>query len=106
MSILHLLFHSPKNGIGMKRSPDLVQWRDVGELITLGQEGWSWAERRLTAGCVLDLRREPTIGKYLMFFHAGGPGKERTVDNEWANCSIALAWSDDLTTWHWPGKSE
>ena len=98
----YLLFHAPKNGIEMKRSPDLVHWRDVGELITLGQEGWSWAERRLTAGCVLDLRREPTIGKYLMFFHAGGPGKERTVDNEWANSSIALAWSDDLVTWDWP----
>ncbi len=44
-------------------------------------------------------------GKFLMFFHAGGPGKERTVDNEWANCSIAVAWRDDLTIWHWPGAA-
>jgi hypothetical protein len=100
----YLLFHSPANGIGMKRSPDLKQWRDIGEVITLGQENWRWAETRLTAGCVLDLRREPTIGKYLMFFHGGGPGKIRTQDNEYANMSIGIAWSDDLTTWHWPGK--
>jgi len=101
----YLLFHSPGNGIGMKRSRDLEQWRDVGEVITLGQELWSWAEARLTAGCVLDLRHEPTIGKYLMFFHGDGPGKERTQDNTYANCSIGIAWSDDLTTWQWPGKS-
>jgi hypothetical protein len=101
----YLLFHSPGNGIGMKRSPDLKQWRDVGQLITLGQKDWTWAETRLTAGCVVDLRREPAIGKYLMFFHGVGPGKTRTVDNAYANCSIGIAWSDDLTTWHWPGKS-
>ncbi len=64
----YLLFHSPRNGIGMKRSPDLKQWRDAGELITLGQKDWPWAEMRLTAGFALDLRLEPTIGKYLMFF--------------------------------------
>jgi hypothetical protein len=59
---------------------------------------------RLTAGCVLDLRHEPEIAKYLMFFHGGGPGKTRTQDNAYANCSIGIAWSDDLITWHWPGK--
>jgi beta-xylosidase len=101
----YLLFHSPANGVGMKRSPDLKHWRDVGELITLGQKDWTWAEMRLTAGCVLDLRHEPTIGKYLMFFHGGGPGKTRTQDNAYANCSIGLAWSDDLITWQWPDQS-
>jgi len=100
----YLLFHSPANGIGMKRSPDLEHWRNVGGLITLGQKDWSWAEMRLTAGCVLDLRHEPTIGRYLMFFHGGGPGKTRTQANAYANCSIGLAWSDDLQTWDWPGK--
>lgn len=102
----YLLFHSPHNGIGMKRSSDLKRWRDVGKLIVLGQKDWPWAETRLTAGCVLDLRNEPTIGKYLMFFHGSGPGKKKTQDNVYANCAIGIAWSDDLAIWHWPGKPD
>lgn len=100
----YLLLHSPENGIGVKRSPDLINWRDVGELITLGQAHWPWAERRLTAGVVLDLRKDPDFGKYLMFFHGEGPGKENTIDTFVANCSIGIAWSDDLASWDWPGK--
>ena len=100
----YLLFHSPHNGIGMKRSSDLKQWRDVGKLITLGQKDWSWAETRLTAGCVLDLRGEATIGRYLMFFHGGGPGTKKIQANTYANCSIGIAWSGDLKTWNWPGS--
>lgn len=100
----YLLFHSPHNGIGVKRSGDLKKWRDVGKLITLGQKNWNWAETRLTAGCVLDLRKEPAIGKYLMFFHGSGPGKNKTQNNVYANCAIGIAWSDDLKTWQWPGK--
>ncbi|MBC8373108.1 MAG: hypothetical protein H8E53_05905, partial [Planctomycetes bacterium] len=82
------------------------RWRDVGKLIVLGQKDWPWAETRLTAGCVLDLRNEPTIGKYLMFFHGSGPGKKKTQDNVYANCAIGIAWSDDLAIWHWPGKPD
>ncbi len=65
----YVLFHSPENGIGVRRSDDLKTWRDVGELITLGQKDWPWAQGRLTAGFVLDLRNEPAVGKYLLFFH-------------------------------------
>lgn len=100
----YLLFHSPRNGIGVKRSKDLEHWRDWGKLITLGQAHWPWAETRLTAGFVLDLRQEPGIGKYLLFFHGVGPGRTRTMDNAFANCSIGIAWSDDLVQWDWPGK--
>ena len=101
----YLLFHSPRNGIGVMRSSDLVEWAPENGLITLGQSNWRWAENRLTAGAVLDLHNEPSIGKYLMFFHGGGPGKRKTQDNVNANCSIGIAWSDDLSTWDWPGKS-
>ncbi len=101
----YVLFHSPGNGIGVKRSKDLKQWRDVNGLITLGQQQWPWAENRITAGVVLDLRKEPRIGKYLMFFHGGGPGKKKTQDNVDANCSLGIAWSDDLKNWSWPGKA-
>jgi len=100
----YVLFHSPDNGIGVKRSKDLKQWRDVNGLMTLGQQQWPWAENRITAGVVLDLRKEARVGKYLMFFHGGGPGKNRTQDNVDANCSLGIAWSDDLEDWNWPGK--
>jgi len=101
----YVLFHSPRNGIGVKRSKDLEHWRDCGDLITLGQADWPWAETRLTAAVVVDLRREPSIGKFLMFFHGVGPGRTRTMDNTFANCSIGIAWSDDLVQWDWPCKA-
>lgn len=100
----YVLFHSPANGIGIKRSKDLKKWRDVNGLITLGQKQWPWAQNRITAGVVLDLRKEPRVGKYVMFFHGGGPGKNKTQDNVDANCSLGIAWSNDLKTWNYPGK--
>ena len=32
----YVLFHSPKNGIAIKRSSDLEHWHDWGDLIILG----------------------------------------------------------------------
>jgi len=101
----YVLFHSPGNGIGVKRSKDLKNWRDVDGLITLGQQDWPWAQTRLTAGVVLDLRKDSRFGKCVMFYHAGGPGKSKTQDNCDANCSLGIAWSDDLKTWEWPGRA-
>ena len=102
----YVLFNSPKNGISLKRSPDLRHWTDWGPLITLGQgqPGWAWAQGRLTAGTVLDLRRVRGIGQYLLFFHGSGPLTEEQGDFD-KNASIGLAWSADLRTWHWPGQS-
>ena len=34
-----------------------------------GGHRWPWATGRLSAGFVLDLRHDPTVGKALMFFH-------------------------------------
>lgn len=99
----YMLFHSPKNGIGVKRSGDLRQWRDTG-LLLLGQNDWPWAQGRLTAGFVLDLKHEPRVGKYLMFFHGSGPEDERTMFDNFA--SVGLAWSDDLLHWEWPSSSK
>ena len=98
----YLMFHSPKNGIGMKRSSDLKNWEDTGALITLGQENWPWAQGRITAGFVLDLRKDPAIGKYLMFFHGTGPEDETVIFN--THACLGIAWSDDLATWDWPRK--
>jgi hypothetical protein len=51
---------------------------------------------------VLDLRSEPRVGRYLMFFHGSGPEDERTMFDHHA--SLGLAWSADLREWHWPGE--
>lgn len=96
----YVLFHSPPNGIGVKRSRDLHTWREDG-LLTLGQKDWPWAQGRLTAGYVLDARAIAGVGRYVMVFHGSGPEDERTMFHTYA--SIGLAWSDDLKTWHWPG---
>ena len=101
----YILFHSPANGIGMKRSRDLKEWKDAG-VTTLGQKDWPWAQGRLTAGFVMDLRKQPGIGKYLMFFH-GSAYPENDPRGGFDNfASIGLAWSDDLKTWHWPGEGK
>ncbi len=99
----YVLFHSPHNGIGVKRSVDLRSWRDCG-LLVLGQPDWPWArDGRLTAGFVLDLRGERAIGKAIMFFHASEKSEEITFDT---HCHLALAWSDDFKSWHWPREVE
>jgi hypothetical protein len=106
----YLMFHSPRNGIGMKRSKDLKTWRDVGGTtpkdatgpITLGQKDWPWAQGRLTAAFVMDLRDVPAVGRYLMFFHGTGPQDETVIFN--THACIGLAWSDDLIHWDWPGN--
>ena len=97
----YVLFHSPKNGVGIKRSRDLENWADHG-LLTLGQADWPWSQGRLTAGHVLDLRDEPEVGKGVMFFHGSSPeGCE--VQETHGHASLALAWSDDLVAWEWAG---
>lgn len=93
------IYHSPKNGIGMLRTKDMVHFEPCGELITLGQSEWPWAQGRITAGFVLDLTKNAEFGKYLMFFHGSGPEDEETMFDHHA--SIGLAWCDDMgfETW-------
>ena len=98
----YVLFHSPENGVGITRSRDLVHWEDQGHL-TLGQEDWLWAQGRLTAGMVLDLRAEPDIGRYLMFFHGSSPEGKRMWKSH-GHASLGFAWSYDLKHWQWPDK--
>lgn len=96
----YILFHSPNNGIGMKKSKDLVTWKDQG-VFTLGQDNWAWAQGRITAGHVLDLRTYPEVGKYVMFFH-GSVSREIEERETHGHASLAIAWSDDLVHWDWP----
>jgi hypothetical protein len=99
----YVLFHSPANGIGVKRSADLAHWRDEPGLL-LDQKRWPWAQGRLTAAFVLDLRHEPAVGKALMFFH-GSRYAENDPRGGFDNfASIGIAWSDDLRRWHWPSN--
>ncbi|MEI6275338.1 MAG: hypothetical protein WCP08_05075 [Prolixibacteraceae bacterium] len=97
----YLLFHSPSNGIGIKKSKDLQTWKDWGNLITLGQAGWPWAKGRISAGAVIKLSENPEA-KYLMFFHGSGPLTETQGDFD-KNASVGIAWSNDLINWKWPG---
>ena len=98
----YVMFHSPGNGIGIKRSCDLKHWHDAG-LLTLGQKDWPWARGRITAGFVLDARRVPGVEKYLMFFH-GSKFTEEDPRGGFDNfASIGVAWSSNLQTWNWPG---
>ena len=96
----YLMFHSPPNGIGVKTSADLRHWSDAGPLITLGQKDWPWAQGRLTAGYVADLRSVPGVGRYVMVFHGTGPEPEPIKFQ--THACIGIAWSDDLKTWKWP----
>jgi len=96
----YLLFHSPPNGIGIKNSIDLENWTDEG-VLTLGQSEWPWAQGRLTAAFVLDLRNDPSVGKALMFFH-GSRFPEEDPRGGFDNfASIGFAWSDNLKDWNW-----
>lgn len=99
----YVMFHSPGNGIGIKRSDNLVNWIDQVPLITLGQKDWQWASGRITAGTVIVMKDNPDA-KYLMFFHGSGPLKEKEGDFD-KNASIGIAWSNDLQNWDWPGKA-
>jgi hypothetical protein len=98
----YILFHSPSNGIGIKKSDDLKTWKDWGDLIVLGQTGWEWARGRITAGTVIELHGNKQA-RYLMFFHGSGPLTESQGDFD-KNASIGIAWSNDLKNWSWPGK--
>ena len=100
----YTMFHSPSNGIGIKKSNDLKNWTSWGTLITLGQDHWSWARGRITAGAVINLKDVKGIGNYVMFFHGSGPLKENEGDFD-RNASLGIAWSKDLVNWSWPGKN-
>jgi len=99
----YTLFHSPSNGIGIKKSTDLKTWDNWGELITLGQKEWEWAKGRITAGTVVNMKDVKGFENFLMFFHGSGPLKESEGDFD-RNASIGIAWSKDLINWSWPGK--
>ncbi|HEY3332652.1 MAG TPA: hypothetical protein VGK19_21655 [Capsulimonadaceae bacterium] len=98
----YVLFHSPENGVGIKRSTDLRSWTDAGTL-TLGQADWPWAQGRLTAGFVLDLCDVAGVEAYVMFFHGSGPEDESVIFD--THACIGIAWSYDLAEWTWPGKA-
>lgn len=102
----YILFHSPENGIGMKRSKSPSEWGGDEALITLGQDSWPWAQRRLTAATVIDLTDNPHYGKYIMFFHGSSKEGATPTYNAHNNASLGIAWSDDLVNWEWPEKQE
>jgi len=99
-----VLFHSPRNGIGIKRSSRINEWNENTKLIFLGQDEWDWAQGRITAGTVADLTDNNNIGKYFLFYH-GESTEGREYSRAHGFASIGIAWSDDLKTWNWPQKN-
>ncbi|MBL7133472.1 MAG: family 43 glycosylhydrolase [Phycisphaerae bacterium] len=99
----YYLIHSPgRDGMGLMRSGDLQNWEPVvKETIRLGYRVWPWAMARLTAGFALDLKKDPRVGKYLMFYHAT---QSNDPHEHIGICSLGIAWSDDLIHWSWPKK--
>jgi len=79
-------------GIGVARSGDLLDWRDV---CYLDFPALPWASGGPTAAMVLDLREQ--LGQWLMFFHGDGHDPH--------SAALGLAWSDDLEAWHCPGPA-
>ena len=102
----YILFHSPENGIGIKKSASPTEWGDDEILITLGQKEWPWAQRRLTAATVIDLTDNQKFDKYIMFFHGSSEEGAKPIYNAHNNASLGIAWSSDLETWEWPGKKQ
>ena len=101
---MYILFHSPENGIGIKKSTSPIKWGEDEALITFGQKNWPWAQRRLTAATVIDLTENPKFGKYIMFFHGSSEEGASPKYNAHNNASLGIAWSSDLENWEWPGK--
>jgi hypothetical protein len=99
----YVLFHSPANGIGIKKSSDLKSWKSWGDLINLGQPEWEWARGRIGGAVVTDLRNVKGYENFVMFFYALGPQTE-SQGNFDKNVSVGIAWSKDLINWNWPGK--
>ena len=97
------LFSSPENGIRVMDSADLLHWNVSMPDEYLGQDGWDWAQGRLTAAFVMETGDIAGMPKYLMFFHASRYSEQVDFD---ANASLALAWSEDLTHWDWAGKEK
>lgn len=100
----YVMFHSPENGIGVKRSRDPACWGPDVQHLALGQDRWPWAAARLTAATVLDLAAEPATARYLMFFHGDDVEGARRQPAHGA-ASLGVAWSEDLVHWDWPGRT-
>lgn len=76
-------------GIGVARSRDLLNWRDVRYLEF---PAFAWADGGPTAAMVLDMR--DILGEWLMVFHG-----ERPLPHE---AALGIAHSSDLEHWRLP----
>ena len=64
----YTMLHSPENGIGIKTSENLTDWRDEG--VFLPKESHKpWASGRLTAAFAMKNPKSDAPYKYIVFFH-------------------------------------
>ena len=64
----YLLLHSPHNGIGLKKSTDLLRWIDCGVVLPKEAEE-KWANGRLTAAFAMKNENPQIPYRYIVFFH-------------------------------------
>jgi hypothetical protein len=97
----YIMIDSPSNGLEICYSENLEKWTKRAKT-TLGQREWTWAQGRLTAGFLLDLRNNANVRRALLFFHGSAfrEGDPRGGFDNYA--SIGCAWSDNLIDWRWP----
>ena len=88
----YLIFNSPKNGISIMSTKDFKSFKNIRTLY-LNQENKPWAKDRITAGFVIDVSGV-SPHKYAMFYHGDNE------DNYLFGASLAVAFSDDLTSWY------
>ena len=91
----YLLLHSPHNGIGLKKSNDLLHWIDCGVVLPKETEE-PWANGRLTAAFAMK-NENPTIPyRYIVFFHGS---KKDSVPETHGSASLAMYYTDDFQTY-------
>ena len=96
----YVLLHSPRNGIGLKRSQDLAHWQPGGG-VDIGTSGLALGTRtpvRPPRARSPRPARGRQVRDVLSWFDPRRGSGERTA----RGIESRLAWSDDLTHWSWP----
>ncbi len=91
----YILVHSPANGVSFSKSKDLYVWEDAG-FTTLDQKNWDWAQRRLTAGFVMEAP-SGCRHRYILFFH----GSVDVYPETHGNSTLAAAFTDDFENFYY-----
>ena len=91
----YIMYHSPKDGISLKISADLIEWEDMGRTYFFDSKKYDFSKGRISAGFVLDLNDQ--FDEYVMFYHASGPEDESAYFD--TNASLLMRVSSNPLEW-------